>query len=117
MLSSLLVAASALVLPRAPPHRAPAGVRCGAPSVLASAATTSASTPSTSTACTLGAWLPVGSVAALSGLGPTRVEICGADYAVWEHEGHWSVLADVCPHRLAPLSQVRDAQRNSSCTQ
>lgn len=52
-----------------------------------------------------GAWLPVGSIDALSTLGPTRVEIASRQYVVWEHEGVWSVLSDACPHRLAPLSQ------------
>jgi hypothetical protein len=38
-----------------------------------------------------------------------KVTILGADYAVWEHAGVWSVTLDACPHRLAPLSQVRVA--------
>jgi len=55
-----------------------------------------------------GAWLPVHSVAALSGLGPQKVQILGRDYAVWEDgDGVWSVVEDACPHRLAPLSQGR----------
>ncbi|KAJ1450543.1 hypothetical protein M885DRAFT_488578 [Pelagophyceae sp. CCMP2097] len=56
-----------------------------------------------------GAWLPVGSTSGLTGLGPQRIEICGEAFAVWQHEatGEWSVLADACPHRLAPLSQGR----------
>ena len=55
----------------------------------------------------LGMWAPVASIAALSGLGPQKVELFGRPYAVWEHEGAWSVLLDQCPHRLAPLSQGR----------
>lgn len=54
-----------------------------------------------------GAWAPVASVAGLTGLGPQAVELFGRTYAVWEHDGAWSVLDDACPHRLAPLSQGR----------
>ena len=60
-----------------------------------------------SEAAPVGAWAPVASVAALSGLGPQKVEMFGRNYAVWEHKGEWSVLLDQCPHRLAPLSQGR----------
>merc|ERR1719215_317146 len=45
------------------------------------------------------------------------IEIAGRNYVVWEREveaattktttSQWSVLEDVCPHRLAPLSQGR----------
>lgn len=108
---ALVGVVSALLLPRAPP--AAAGLRAGAPVAVVSAAASTA-TESVSTSAALGAWLPVGSVAALTGLSPTRVEICGADYAVWEHEGQWSVLADACPHRLAPLSQGR-VDKSSGC--
>jgi hypothetical protein len=52
-----------------------------------------------------GAWMPVCSVSAFAGLGPTRVEIASRQYVVWSHDGVWSVLPDACPHRLAPLSQ------------
>ena len=57
----------------------------------------------------LGAWLPVHSVSALTGLGPQQVEILGQNYAVWQSGsgGEWSVTLDACPHRLAPLSQGR----------
>ncbi|KAJ8601059.1 hypothetical protein CTAYLR_004490 [Chrysophaeum taylorii] len=57
---------------------------------------------------TKGSWLPVCSASGFGPLdGPQRVEVCGERYAVWEHEGRWSVLVDTCPHKLAPLSQGR----------
>lgn len=81
----------------------------------------------------LGAWIAIGSVTALNGLGPQRVRTMGIDLVAWhkpaEDEGdkkgpvgkilrrlgrkkaplptEWSVQSDVCPHRLAPLSQGR----------
>lgn len=63
----------------------------------------------------LGAWIAVGSAAALKGLGPQQITIMGRDFVVWhteppkgsDEEVEWSVQADVCPHRLAPLSQGR----------
>ena len=79
----------------------------------------------------LGAWIPVGSAKALTGIGPQRIRVMGLDLVVWHKpvdeketkkanrklpwnksqiEGtatEWSILADVCPHRLAPLSQGR----------
>ena len=62
----------------------------------------------TTTPVARGAWLPVHSVSALTGLGPQQVEILGQNYAVWESPiGEWSVVLDACPHRLAPLSQGR----------
>jgi len=68
----------------------------------------------------MGAWVPVGSVSCLTGLGPTQIEIMGRKFVVWEatsssspppgrrqQHQEWSVLVDECPHRLAPLSQGR----------
>lgn len=63
----------------------------------------------------LGAWIAVGSASALRGLGPQKITIMGIDFVVWhtepakdsDEEVEWSVQADVCPHRLAPLSQGR----------
>mmetsp|Transcript_54194 Transcript_54194/g.162264 ORF Transcript_54194/g.162264 Transcript_54194/m.162264 type:complete len:605 (-) Transcript_54194:467-2281(-) len=81
----------------------------------------------------LGAWIAIGSASALSGLGPQRIKTMGLDLVVWhkptaedaerKRKGRlgkllsrrrtkdvpieWSVQADVCPHRLAPLSQGR----------
>jgi phenylpropionate dioxygenase-like ring-hydroxylating dioxygenase large terminal subunit len=57
----------------------------------------------------LGAWIPIGSAAALASLSPTSVKVMNMDLAVWysEETKQWSVLSDACPHRLAPLSQGR----------
>ncbi len=58
----------------------------------------------------LGAWIPIGSISALRGLGPQRITVMGLDLVVWEdstNTNSWAVQADVCPHRLAPLSQGR----------
>ena len=55
----------------------------------------------------VGAWIPIGSVSSLQGLGPQLITVMGLDLVVWETNGTWSVMADVCPHRLAPLSQGR----------
>jgi len=66
----------------------------------------------------LGAWLPLGSAASLTGLAPVQIRVCGLDLAVWHKPlpksakkgavaTEWSVMVDACPHRLAPLSQGR----------
>jgi phenylpropionate dioxygenase-like ring-hydroxylating dioxygenase large terminal subunit len=57
----------------------------------------------------LGAWIPIGSAAALASLSPTCIKVMNMDLAVWysEETKQWSVLSDACPHRLAPLSQGR----------
>lgn len=56
----------------------------------------------------LGAWIPIGSVSTLEGLGPQQVMVMGVNMVVWEDfNGVWSVMTDACPHRLAPLSQGR----------
>ena len=55
----------------------------------------------------LGAWIPIGSTSALKDLCPTRVEVLGTNLVVWQSNKAWSVLADVCAHRLSPLSQGR----------
>jgi len=57
----------------------------------------------------LGAWVPIGSRTALKGLCPTRVRVMGVDLVVWDDSSNdqWSVMRDVCSHKLAPLSQGR----------
>jgi nitrite reductase/ring-hydroxylating ferredoxin subunit len=55
--------------------------------------------------------MPIGSTTSLAGLGPTRVEVLGTKLVVWQPRETdpkvWSVMADACVHRLAPLSQGR----------
>ena len=73
----------------------------------------------------LGAWMPLGSASALTGLTPVQIRVCGVDIAVWHKPlpkdskrnvaaTEWSALVDACPHRLAPLSQGR-VDPNSGC--
>ena len=54
-----------------------------------------------------GAWLPIGSAKSLVGDVPVSIEVVGIKLAVWRNGTTWSVMRDVCPHRLAPLSQGR----------
>jgi phenylpropionate dioxygenase-like ring-hydroxylating dioxygenase large terminal subunit len=56
----------------------------------------------------MGAWVPVGSLSCLKGLDPLEIEIMGHKFAVWKSaKSVWSVLANECPHRMAPLSLGR----------
>lgn len=58
----------------------------------------------------LGAWVPIGSISCLQGLGPTDIEVFGRKFAVWESTqkgSKWSVIVDECPHRSSPLSLGR----------
>ena len=61
-----------------------------------------------------GAWLPIGSVKSLVGDIPVSVEVIGEKLVVWRNGTTWSVMRDVCPHRLAPLSQGR-VDRTTGC--
>ena len=53
-------------------------------------------------------WLPIGSKSSLPKK-QTRMKIANKNYVVWKNPVNhkWSVLRDVCSHRLAPLSQGR----------
>jgi len=64
----------------------------------------------------LGAWIPVHSVSSLKDVQPTRVTIMNIDFVVWFNnvQNEWCVASDVCPHRLAPLSQGR-VDEKSGC--
>ena len=87
----------------------------------------------------VGAWIPVGSIHALKGLGPQRVTIMNIDFVVWhspegikkdnlpdrgnmsyndkdKNQVIWTVQADACSHRLAPLSQGR-VDPNTGCVE
>lgn len=63
-----------------------------------------------------GCWMPVASCEALRDLNPHRVKIAGIDVVVWHNKqtNKWSVQTDVCPHKLAPLSQGR-VDQESGC--
>jgi len=67
-------------------------------------------------------WFPVASTLELDPKRPTPVRIDGLDLVVWkspsaegEQEG-WQVFADMCPHRLAPLSEGR-IEESTGCLQ
>lgn len=61
-----------------------------------------------------GAWFPIGPPSTLDSTLPFSIEVAGEKLVVWNNplemnsptQG-WSVMRDVCPHRLAPLSQGR----------
>lgn len=39
---------------------------------------------------------------------PSKVELLGSNYVIWaDHDKNWHCFQDICPHRLAPLSEVR----------
>lgn len=80
-------------------------------------------------AIALGAWVPIGSQDALTGLGPTRVKVMNIDLVVWDYDDsptsekkkkqketkkQWSVMKDVCSHKFAALSQGR-VNRDTNC--
>lgn len=54
-----------------------------------------------------GTWIPVGSKSSLPS--KTSIKILNEKYVIWENpiNNEWSLGKDVCPHRLAPLSQGR----------
>ena len=57
-----------------------------------------------------GAWLPIGDVKAMdAGAIPLSMEVAGQKIVVWQNpqNSEWSVMHDMCPHRLAPLSEGR----------
>ena len=62
-----------------------------------------------------GGWFPVGPVNTFDDKLPFDITIASSKLAVWRNPldkdnsltGGWSVMLDVCPHRLAPLSQGR----------
>ena len=57
---------------------------------------------------TSGAWLPVAAKSALPTSLPVAVEVAGERLVVWKTASSDFVVGrDVCPHRLAPLSQGR----------
>mmetsp|Transcript_57782 Transcript_57782/g.129590 ORF Transcript_57782/g.129590 Transcript_57782/m.129590 type:complete len:576 (-) Transcript_57782:86-1813(-) len=67
-------------------------------------------------------WFPVASTLELDPDRPTPVRIDGLDLVVWKNprtegrEEGWQVFADMCPHRLAPLSEGR-IEKSTGCLQ
>jgi len=53
-------------------------------------------------------WWPVQFVYNLDDDRPNRVELMGEFFAVWKSpNGKWVAMRDMCPHRMAPLSEGR----------
>jgi phenylpropionate dioxygenase-like ring-hydroxylating dioxygenase large terminal subunit len=54
-------------------------------------------------------WYPIGVVTYLDEGRPHSIQLLGRDFVLWysQTDKQWSVLADACPHRLAPLSEGR----------
>jgi nitrite reductase/ring-hydroxylating ferredoxin subunit len=54
-------------------------------------------------------WYPIAPVMDLKRDEPNKLVLLGIDLAVWLHKpsGQWRAFADLCPHRLAPLSEGR----------
>eukprot|EP00980_Cylindrotheca_fusiformis_P002460 scaffold584_cov132-Cylindrotheca_fusiformis.AAC.13 len=64
-------------------------------------------------------WVPIASTYELDPDRPTPVEFLGQKYAAYQdNAGTWVVVEDVCPHRLAPLSEGRvdRASGNLQCS-
>ena len=56
-----------------------------------------------------GAWLPICSTSNIPTDLPQSIVLNGERLVVWKkpNSTDWSVMSDVCPHRMAPLSQGR----------
>jgi len=51
------------------------------------------------------AWWPVAAIENLDTAKPNALELMGERLVAWQRaDGYWTVQADRCPHRLAPLS-------------
>ena len=57
-------------------------------------------------------WYPVIPVQDLTVEGPNRVTLLGKDFCLWYDDKEWRAFADVCPHRLVPLSEGRIESSN-----
>ena len=108
MLPALLVALPALLVNRpvlrpSLPHRvAISGAAAAAPAFTANLAALDAAPRFPRT------WVPLASTYELDPDRPTPVSFLGQRYVVYRNNGgEWVVMDDVCPHRLAPLSEGR----------
>ena len=53
-------------------------------------------------------WLPIASISSLGNDLPLGIEVCGEKLVVWkDNDQQWAVMADICSHRHAPLSEGR----------
>lgn len=61
-------------------------------------------------------WVPIASTRELDDKRPSAVRFGGEKYVCWKSQQSWNVFLDVCPHRLAPLSEGRiDENGNIQC--
>ncbi|WP_299413731.1 Rieske 2Fe-2S domain-containing protein [Acaryochloris sp. IP29b_bin.148] len=49
-------------------------------------------------------WYPISPLSYLDIACPTPVTILGKNLVVWQYQGQWTVMDDVCPHKLTQLS-------------
>lgn len=84
-------------------------VRSGVTSSLLDHETSSARADESGSFDWLAHWYPVGVLKHLDKRQPYPVTVLGRDLVMWwdGNSGQWQVFADVCPHRLAPLSEGR----------
>ena len=60
-------------------------------------------------------WWPVQYTYNLDDDRPNRIELLGEFFAVWKSKsGEWIAMKDMCPHRLAPLSEGAALQTSLS---
>ena len=53
-------------------------------------------------------WYPLAAVEFLDPSRPHGMQLLGKDIVLWrDNSGKWNCFADVCPHRLVPLSEGR----------
>jgi len=53
-------------------------------------------------------WYPVATIEFLDPTRPHAMQLLGKDIVLWrDNTGKWNCFADVCPHRLVPLSEGR----------
>eukprot|EP00271_Cylindrocystis_brebissonii_P020544 TRINITY_DN684_c0_g1_i1.p1 TRINITY_DN684_c0_g1~~TRINITY_DN684_c0_g1_i1.p1 ORF type:complete len:600 (-),score=63.64 TRINITY_DN684_c0_g1_i1:1578-3377(-) len=63
-------------------------------------------------------WYPVALLEDLDGSRPTSFQLLGIDLVLWKDpSGSWRAFKDLCPHRLAPLSEGRlDSDGQLQCS-
>ncbi|MCU0548071.1 MAG: Rieske 2Fe-2S domain-containing protein [Leptolyngbya sp. Prado105] len=49
-------------------------------------------------------WYPVSPLTYLDSSCPTTIAVLGKKLVVWQYDGQWAVMDDVCPHKLTQLS-------------
>ena len=60
-------------------------------------------------------WWPVDFTFNLDDDRPNRIQLLGEFFAVWKSKsGEWIAMKDMCPHRLAPLSEGAALQNSLS---